>query len=455
VAVDPARQVALSALRAVRERDAYANLVLPGLLRSRGLSGRDAGAATDLTYGTLRGLGTYDLILDACSQRPLDAIDPDVLDALRLGAYQLLHRGVPAHAAVSTTVNLVRRRSGPEAARFANAVLRHCAGADLLTWAARLAPDAEDDPVGHLGFVHLHPRWVVQALGDALDGGAERLAAVLAADNIPPRVSLAAIPGRCEVDELVAAGADRGRWAPTAAHVRGGDPRTVPAVAQGRARVQDEGSQVVALSLARTPVDGLLGEWADMCAGPGGKASLLAGLAAGVGTHLLAAERQAHRARLVADVLGRAGLDDTAAVVQADSTRPPWQPGRFERVLLDAPCTGLGALRRRPEARWRRTPADVEALVPLQRRLLHAALDSARPGGVVGYATCSPHSAETVDVVAAVLGQRSDVTVLDAPATVPHVPAAARGRYLQLWPDLHGTDAMFLALLRREPTVHP
>ncbi len=442
--MDPARAAALVALRRVRRRDAYANLVVPALLRERGLHGRSAAAVTDLVYGTLRGLGTYDRVLGVCTQRPLASTPPDLLDALRLGAYQLLSAGTPAHAAVSTTVDLVRGRHGAGAAGFVNAVLRHVAGADLPTWAERVAP-AQRDRTEHLAVAHLHPRWVVQAFSDVLGDG-DRLVEVLAADNVPPKVTLAALPGRCERDELARAGAQPGRWARTAAVLPGGDPREVAAVAQGRARVQDEGSQVVALALADAAAPA--GPWADVCAGPGGKAALLAAVGAVTRQSLVAAERLPHRAGLVRQALAAAGLRGSAGVVQADGTAPPWRPGTFAKVLVDAPCTGLGALRRRPEARWRRTPADLDDLVPLQQALLARALDSLAPAGVCAYVTCSPHTAETEQVVAAVVGGRRDVTVLDAPSAVG-VPDAARGPYLQLWPDRHGTDAMFLALVRR------
>ncbi len=443
MAVDRARATALAALAAVRRRDAYANLVLPGLLDRRGLAGRDAALATDLTYGTLRGLGTYDRVLEACTQRPLRAARPEVLDALRLGTHQLLVAGVPPHAAVSTTVDLVTARSGSGAARFTNAVLRHVASADLDEWAHRLAPP-ELDLLDHLAMRHLHPRWVVQAFDEALADRA-RLVAVLQADNVPPRVTVAALPGRCSRDELVKAGARPGAWAATAAVLPAGDPRQVPAVAAGRARVQDEGSQVVALALAQA--DAPDGVWADVCAGPGGKAALLAALAEQRGVQFVAVERQRHRARLVRDALVAAGLGG-AAVLQADSTAPPWTPATLARVLVDAPCTGLGALRRRPEARWRRRPDDLDTLVPLQRGLLTQALTSLVPAGVAAYVTCSPHPAETTAVVTDVVAGRDDVEVVDASALVA-IPDAGRGPFVQLWPDRHGTDAMFLALLRR------
>jgi 16S rRNA (cytosine967-C5)-methyltransferase len=229
----------------------------------------------------------------------------------------------------------------------------------------------------------------------------------------------------------------------------GGSPAAVPAVAEGRAGVQDEGSQLIAQLLADAPVDGADRTWVDLCAGPGGKAALLAALAAERGAGLLAVERQQHRSRLVTRAL--AGADGVLGVVTADGTTPPLAPGSVDRVLVDAPCTGLGALRRRPEARWRRKPDDLLTLVLLQRRLVGAALDLVRPGGVVVYSTCTPVTAETGDVVASILHQRSDVVLEDAGGLLPQVPDAAGPLpgTVQLWPHRHGTDAMFMALLRK------
>jgi 16S rRNA (cytosine967-C5)-methyltransferase len=263
-------------------------------------------------------------------------------------------------------------------------------------------------------------------------------------------VTLVARPGRSTREELPG---EPTHWSPYGVVSAGGDPAAVPAVAEGRAGVQDEGSQLVAVALAAARVEDPDEAWLDLCAGPGGKAALLAALAAGRGARLLANERQPHRAALVRRAL--AGADGVAGVVTADGTRPPWPARTFDRVLVDAPCTGLGALRRRPEARWRRTPADVTALVGLQRDLLGAALDSTRPGGVVLYATCSPVLAETRDVVEAVLAGRSGVALEDAAPLLPEPPDAAGPLpgTLQLWPHRHRTDAMFLALLRVSATV--
>ncbi|MEW9548683.1 RsmB/NOP family class I SAM-dependent RNA methyltransferase [Nonomuraea sp. NPDC050783] len=459
---DEARIAAFDVIRAVDERDSYANLLLPRVLRERGIKGRDAALATELAYGTLRGLGTYDAIIEVCSDR---APDPDVRDALRLGAHQLLRMRVPPHAAVGTTVDLVRLRVGPGAAKFANAVLRKIASRTIDEWLPIVAPDPVTDPVGHLAVAHAHPRWIVSSFRDAL-GGDDELPDLLAADNARPLVTLVARPGRSSVKELEEAGATPGRYSPYAAYLGEGDPGQIEAVADTRAAVQDEASQLVALALTRVPLagapaagraEGEAGElWLDMCAGPGGKAGLLDAIAthgdeAGGrsafpgGARLLAADVQYHRARLVWQTTRR------AAVVTADGTEPAWRPGGFDRVMLDAPCTGLGALRRRPEARWRRDPAGIAELGRLQRRLLGTALDAVRPGGVVAYVTCSPHLAETRVVVGDAVAGRPDVEQLDARSYLPEVDGLGAGPHAQFWPHRHGTDAMFLALLRKRP----
>lgn len=454
------RLLAFEVLRAVDERDAYANLVLPPLLKkareNADFEARDAALATELVYGTLRRQGTYDAIISACVDRPLREVDPPVLDVLALGAHQLLGTRIPTHAAVSASVELARVVLGDGRAKFVNAVLRKIARDDLDTWVERVAPPYDEDAEDHLAVVHSHPRWVVSALWDALGGGRAGIEDLLEADNERPEVTLVARPGRSTTDELLAAvGEDSGlpgRWSPYAVRLaEGGEPGALDAVRDGRAGVQDEGSQLVAVALANAPVDGADARWLDACAGPGGKAALLAALAAGRGAFVLAAEKQHHRARLVERAL--AGNPGPYQVITTDGTRPPWVPGSFDRVLVDVPCSGLGALRRRPEARWRRRPADLEGFAPLQRGLLREALAAVRVGGVVGYATCSPHLAETRAVVEDVLKGRGGPPVeaewVDARPLMPGVPALGEGPDVQLWPHLHGTDAMYLALLRR------
>jgi 16S rRNA (cytosine967-C5)-methyltransferase len=368
-----------------------------------------------------------------------------LLDLLRLGTYQLLRTRVEAHAAVSTTVEQAGFEFDSVRAGFVNGVLRTIAGRDEQSWVAELAPDRSTDPVGHAAFVHAHPRWVAQAFADALGAAAGELDALLASDDERPQVHLAARPSVLTAAELAdAVHGTVGRYSPYAVYLPGGDPGQLAPVRDGQALVQDEGSQLVARALTLAPVDGDSGRWLDLCAGPGGKTALLAALGADSGARVTAVEPLARRAELVAENTRGLPVD----VVRADGRETDLEPG-FDRVLVDVPCTGLGALRRRPEARWRRQPADVPALAKLQRELLGAAIALTRPGGVVLYATCSPHLAETVGVVAGAL-RRHPVSALDTrPLFEPVGEGLGEGPYAQLWPHRHGTDAMFAAALRR------
>jgi len=435
--VDLPRRIAFRVLRAVTGDGAYANLETGRQLTEHRLEARDAAFVTELVSGTCRLQGTYDRVLTAASGRPASGLSPEVLDVLRLGAHQVLSMRVPTHAAVAASVELAGAEVGEKVVGLTNAILRKVAARDLAGWVEVLS--AGEDAVGALATRTHHPRWIAQAHVDLLGDEAE---AALAANNVTPVPTLVVRPGLAEVGDL---GGEPTRWSPYGAR-RPGNPGEVPAVRSGRAGVQDEGSQLVALALAHVAATG---PWLDLCAGPGGKSALLAGLAAPRGERLVAAEVQPHRATLVQQALRAYRADPRPLTLCADGTRPAWPDGTFGHVLADVPCTGLGALRRRPESRWRRRERDLEVLVPLQQRLLAAALASAAPGGVVAYVTCSPHARETTGVVRTVLA-RTDrrVEVLDAAAHLPGVPDAALGDFVQLWPHRHGTDAMFLALLR-------
>jgi 16S rRNA (cytosine967-C5)-methyltransferase len=429
---DPARQAAYEAIAAVHRDDAYANLVLSDILRSMYLSGRDAAFATELTYGTLRALGTLDLIVGSAAGRDVARIDPPARDALRLGAYQLLYTRVPAHAAVNQTVDLVRSVA-PGAAGFANAVMRAITERPLDDWLEKLAPPYAEDPVGNLSVLHNHPQWIIRSFAEALGGDLDDTARLLIEDNQPPVVHLCARPGRADAVEL----ADEvdgvpGAFSPYAVYLNGGSVRELAAIHDGRAHVQDEGSQLVAAALLAAPVEGRDTRWLDLCAGPGGKAGLIGSIAELRGAEVTAVEVAEHRARLVEQATE--GMPVTVLPMDGRSVgRDPDLPeDSFDRVLVDAPCTGLGSLRRRPEARWRRQRA-------------------VRPGGVVAYVTCSPHMVET-QVTVSEGARRSGVEVdfVDArPLLPPGMPGLGPGPTVQLWPHRHGTDAMFLAVLRR------
>ncbi|MPZ25509.1 MAG: rRNA small subunit methyltransferase B [Micromonosporaceae bacterium] len=450
--MDPARRAAFDALVAVHRQDAYANLALPGILAEARLGGRDAAFATELVYGTLRRRATLDEIVAAAAERPVERIDPPTRDALRLGAYQLLFTRVPAHAAVSATVGLVKAIT-PGATGFANAVLRNVSTASLDDWLDRVVPAESDDPVGHLVVTHSHPAWIVRTFSEALGGDRAELAQALAEDNEPAGVHLCARPGRVDAVALAdEVGGAPGAFSPYAVYLPGGPPGELPAVTGGRAHVQDEGSQLVTAALATAPVsEGPAQRWLDLCAGPGGKAALLGGLAAPLRAKVTAVEIAPHRARLVEQAVRGFPVTVVREDGRAVGVSEDLPAGRFDRVLVDAPCTGLGALRRRPEARWRRSPADLPALTRLQRELLVAGIAAARPGGLVAYVTCSPHLVETQ--VSLAEGRRRSphpTTLLDARAYFPDgMPGLGVGPTVQLWPHRHGTDAMFLALLRR------
>src|SRR6202167_5576466 len=270
--VDPARRAAYDVLRAVEDRDAYANLLLPAVLRERGLTGRDAAFATELTYGTLRGRGTYDAILAACSDR--DDLDPPVRDVLRLGTHQLLATRVGSHAAVATSVDLAKDVCGPRPSGF------------------------------------------VEACRDArVDASAAEIENALAAGNVRPDVVLALTPAEPgEAPDVLPAG-EPPRWSPYGFRLAAGDP--APLVASGQATVQDEASQLAALALTRVGLSGPDELWLDLCAGPGGKARLLSGLATARGARLVASDIRPHRARRVLETLRRTQTH-TAAVVAAD-----------------------------------------------------------------------------------------------------------------------------------------
>ncbi|MBS3177968.1 MULTISPECIES: RsmB/NOP family class I SAM-dependent RNA methyltransferase [unclassified Pseudoclavibacter] len=464
--VTRSRQVAFEVLRAVDEDDAYANLLLPHRISAARLSPSDAGLATELTYGTLRRRGTYDAIIAEASGRDIRDIDPPLLDVLRLGAHQLLSMRTPSHAAVNESVEQAARIASRGASGFVNAILRKISRTDLDDWLDQVSEGLTEERA--LAVRNSHPDWIVRALRDALtaEHRGDELAASLAANNESPAVSVVALPGFDTPDELVASNPDLlvpGRVSPRGLTLASGDPSWVPQVKAGRARVQDEGSQLVTLALLEAEPVRPGERWLDMCAGPGGKAALLAASATELQAKLTANELVPARAGLV-----RAALAPLAAPVTVTNEDgrafADTHPGTFDRVLLDAPCTGLGALRRRPEARWRKQSSDVAELVQLQEELLQAALVAVRPGGIVAYVTCSPHQAETTAVVRRAV-RLSGAEVLDAAAIVtrashaPDLDLGARplgdGTLVQLWPHRHGTDAMFLALLRRAPAANP
>lgn len=437
--IDLPRRVAYEVLEEINADGAYANLALNKRLSSSGLSGKDAAFVTELVAGTCRMQGTYDEIIEFVSGRDLYDLQPEVVDILRLACHQAFKMRTPSHATVATSVDLAGIVVGERVTGLVNAIVRKLCRVSFAEVVAEISQDFDD--LDSLGFKHAHPRWIVDSLLSALgeEPDLEELENWLEADNEPTIPMLVARPGLCEREDL--SGASPARYSPWAAS-RPGNPSELSLVRSGKAAVQDEGSQLVVLAASRAA--NASGVWLDMCSGPGGKSALLRGLAPKT---LVSAELHEHRAGLVRSALR--AYKDRWQVIVADGRYPAWKPAAFSLVLADVPCTGLGTLRRRPEARWRRTREDLAELAPLQKQLLETALSSVSPGGVVAYVTCSPHPQETVEIVR---NLPEGYELLDAPDLLPEVPEAKsrlNSKCIQLFPHIHGTDAMFAALIRR------
>ena len=475
---DEPRRIAYEVLYEVCAQGAFANIMLPKALRrvrrEGNFSDRDAAFTSELVHGTLRAIGRLDWVIARHVNRPLVDLDPRVLVLVRMGAHQLLDMRVPDHAAVSATVDVAREHLTDGPVRFVNAVLRSITRESSDEREAAMAAIADEDEDEALGVRYSHPTWMVRAFREALAAhgySTDELEDVLAADNEVPTVTLVVRPALMGVDELADEAEDildtrvaLGAISPRAVLLESGDPARLPSIRDGRSGAQDEGSQLAALIAAHAPLDGGADErWLDLCAGPGGKAAMLAGLAQERGARVTANEVHPHRARLIERTTR---LYDSIEVVSGDGRsfgggRSAWPLASFDRVVVDAPCSGMGSLRRRPESRWNRTPADVEELTKLQAELLDRAVALTRPGGVLTYITCSPHAAETRDQVARLL-EGGDVDLCDTVALADEcapfplgVPDAAgrlsgvAGRTLQLWDHRFGTDLMFVACLRR------
>ena len=458
------------------------------------MDARGRAFATELVYGTQRWRGMLDAVIASAAKRRTDDIDAAVLDVLRIGTFQALFMNVPDHAAVSKSVDLARSKAGARSAGFVNAVMHKIVARNRQEWESIAVSRIDKNrPAERLAVRYSHPAWIVEELTGAWnaagyeqpaqspvqqstpagneprhDGPSDPIAAMLAADNAAPDVTLVARPGLVSRDELVAqlpesAEHEPGRWSPYALRVHGVNPERLAYVRAGLAGVEDEGSQLAALALAYAPLENSDDSaartdrdrvWLDMCAGPGGKTALLGALAAQRHAVLNANEPSAHRAKLVRDNV-RALPDGTIGEVWERDGRDIGtdHPGAFDRVLVDAPCSGLGSLRRRPEARWRKKPEDIVELAPVQRALLNSALDATRSGGVVAYVTCSPALDETRRIVDAVLNDRNDAERLDAVAVLravnPALPLPAVSGDVQLFEHLHGTDQMFISLIRK------
>ena len=445
-----ARDVAYELLRSVQNDGAYANLALPKLIAKASLDSRDAGLAQELAFGSIRNQLFYDRIIELCANRKIEKIDAKSNAVLRLGIHQLLAMRIPSHAAINETVSLAKSAIGIGAGGFVNGILRRVSERDRSEW-LQVVLQNHNSTEERLSITYSHPIWIVRALKAALqlDGRQHELEDLLRVDNEAPAVNLVALPGfSCNVDGLVP-----GVASPIGFTMESGDPAKLESVAAGSLRVQDQGSQLAALALTSVTEVAAGERWLDMCAGPGGKAALLAATAKMVGAHLIANEISKHRAKLVEDALHP--IAASVDIECGDGRRfGETNKAQFDRILVDAPCTGLGALRRRAEARWRKQPSDVPELANLQQELLESAFNALKLGGIIAYVTCSPHTAETVAVVDWLVRKRGgSVELLDTNETLerinPRLKLNRNRKTSQLWPQIHDTDAMFIALIKR------
>ncbi len=445
------RAIAFELLRRVAEDDSYANLLLPKLLGDAKVDSRDAGFIQELAFGTLRNKLLYEKVIEIASSRETRTIDSHALIVLLLGAHQILGMRVPAHAAINESVNLAKQKASQSAAGFVNAVLRRVSERSREQWIDKVL-DSADSADERLSLAYSHPLWIVKSLRAALEsrGLGDSIKDLLLADNTPAKVSVAALPGFADVRDLSEYGS-LGIASPIGLELSV-PPSRLPQVQSGFVRVQDQGSQLAVLALLAAEVNVEDSSWLDLCAGPGGKAALMLAVAKQRNVTFEANEVSTHRAKLVQQALDPISK---LKVSIGDGRKLAEGGARFSRLLLDAPCTGLGALRRRPESRWRKKSTDIPELAKLQKNLFKASWDSLLPGGVLGYVTCSPHLSETTALVTWAESQyRGDLELLPANAILneinPNLGLDVTYRTAQLWPHIHGTDAMFIALFRKK-----
>lgn len=435
---DAVRLLAFDILTEVNRNEGYSNLLLPAALNASNFEDRDRNLTTELVYGTLRMQGKHDWILSQISDRPWSEVDAGIVDISRMGVHQIHELRIPDHAAVSATVEVARKRLGESKASFVNALLRSVTRKSVEEWFAPL--EEMSDLIEKLSIQYSHPQWIISTYFDLLKDW-QSVEAELATNNIPALPTLVSWPGYSTQADLVELGAEPTVYSQLGARLKG-NPANLELIQHRLAGVQDEGSQLVATVFAAAASGD---SWLDLCAGPGGKAALLSSIAKRRGINFIANELSHPRAALVRKVVH-------GATVWCGDGRDVAQHGQsFDAVIVDAPCTGLGALRRRPEVRWRRSLAHLRELTSLQRELLDSAVSVVNPGGLLGYATCSPHLAETTVQVIDILRKHPELEQVEIAEFLPaNLKDAVRAQSMSLWTHKHGTDAMFLALLRKK-----
>ena len=436
-----ARDVAFEVLLRVDLSKSYANLLLPPALAQSGLNSRDRALATELVYGTVRTVGTLDWALRERSNIALAKLDPKVRTLLRLGAYQLLYTRIPPAAACFETVQQTKKVCHRGSVRYVNAVLRRLARERLQLE----FPDPHKEPVRHLALKHFHPEWLVQRWLERL--GFEDTLALCRANNLIPPLCLRANFTLTTREELKALFVQKGytprvaEIVPEALYLEGaGSVTALPGFEAGLFTVQDESSMLATYALAPQPGERLL----DACAGPGGKTTHLAEFTRAE-SQILAVDIHPHKAALIREQSARLGLD-CIEVKTADARRLPADFNqKFDRVLVDAPCSGTGVLRRRPDLRWRKTPRELIHLPQMQLEILLGASEALAAGGTLVYSTCSLEPEENMEVVTAFLNLRPEFNPLDLRPRLEQLiydPTLKHG-FLQVYPHRHNMDGFF------------
>jgi 16S rRNA (cytosine967-C5)-methyltransferase len=433
---EDSRLLAFELISQVNQEGAFANIRLPELLAKSKMSLADKAFTTELAYGTLRMQGRHDHFIKKYIDRDFLDLDPKITDLLRMGVHQLTLMRVADHAAVSETVEVARKVAGESKASYVNAVLRKIAAMPKEFDDFNSLPIAEK-----LSINHSHPVWIINAFYDQLKDWDE-VERLLISNNTPAFPDVVAWPGKSTVAELIHLGATG-----IPGFDNGVNINTIPIlfepIIQRKAGVQDRGSQLVVENFLATFEPGL--SWFDMCAGPGGKAAYLYNSLSDkdASAKFLANEPVPHRAELVKRVV------NNNQVVSFDATISENFGQKFDRILVDAPCTGLGALRRRPEARWRKSLADLKELIPLQRNLMKSAYELLAPNGIIAYVTCSPLLAETKGQVIDFLSEHPDMKIHSMDQNGFHKEGKQNDGSVQLWTHRDGSDSMFMVLLRK------
>lgn len=447
--MNPARRIALDVLAKVATQDAFAGPTLDALAEEKRLAPDDRALAGELAFGVLRWRAALDFALAPHVTRGLDSVAPPIKDLLRLGAYQLLYTRVAPHAAVHETVEQARMLGREPAAGFVNAVLRA-----LQRTGAPRPPDPTRDLAGSLSITQSFPRWLVERTLAEL--GPDEAEAALAAHNVPGpltvRINVRQTTREALIETLAFEGitALPAARAPHGLHLQGvGNVTASAAFRAGLYTVQDEASQLVTLYCAPAANARIL----DLCAAPGGKTTALA--EAAPDGHVDALDRIPRKTARITDAVRRLGLGNVAVYTGDAAGRLSFapEPGTYDLVLLDAPCSGLGVLRRHPEAKWRVQPADLERLRGEQARLLEAAARHVRPGGTLVYSVCTTTPEETTALVAEFTQKNADFAPV-APEGAAF-EGAVLGEALRLWPHHHRTDGFFAARFRRVALVPP